>query len=130
MQNDEQHLKVLSIFHYVAGGITALFALLPSFHVLMGLFMLFAPSDSGDAFARMMGLLFILFGGVFILGGWALAACMIAVGRLLALRRRYTFCLIVAGVECIFMPIGTALGIFSLIVLLRPSVQKLFGDIA
>jgi hypothetical protein len=31
-----------------------------------------------------------------------------------------------AGVMCIFMPFGTVLGVFTLIVLLRPSVKPLF----
>jgi hypothetical protein len=31
-----------------------------------------------------------------------------------------------AGVECIFMPFGTVLGAFTLVVLLRESVKQLF----
>jgi hypothetical protein len=37
------------------------------------------------------------------------------------------YCLVVAGIECIFMPFGTVLGVFTIIVLMRPSVRNLFG---
>ena len=32
-----------------------------------------------------------------------------------------------AGLECILMPFGTVLGVFTLIVLMRDSVKALFG---
>jgi hypothetical protein len=32
-----------------------------------------------------------------------------------------------AGIECIFMPVGTVLGVFTIIVLMRDSVKELFG---
>ena len=32
-----------------------------------------------------------------------------------------------AGIECIFMPVGTVLGVFTIIVLVRNSVKALFG---
>lgn len=52
---------------------------------------------------------------------------MILAGRALAQRRRYTFCLVIAGVACMFMPFGTVLGVFTIIVLLRDSVKELFA---
>jgi hypothetical protein len=33
----------------------------------------------------------------------------------------------VAGLCCLFSPLGTLLGIFTLVVLQRPSVRALFG---
>ena len=55
-----------------------------------------------------------------------LAALIFATGRCIARRRRYMFCLVMAGVECTFMPMGTVLGIFTIIVLIRESVKQLF----
>ncbi len=40
--------------------------------------------------------------------------------------RRRLFCLVVAGVECAFMPFGTVLGVFTIAVLMRESVKELF----
>jgi hypothetical protein len=35
-----------------------------------------------------------------------------------------------AGVACLFMPFGTVLGIFTIIVLVRPQVKALFDTMA
>ena len=37
MNQDEEHLNLLSIFHYVAGGLAGLFAFFPIFHLIFGL---------------------------------------------------------------------------------------------
>lgn len=37
MNNDRQHLKLLSIFHYIMGGILAFFFLFPLIHFTIGL---------------------------------------------------------------------------------------------
>jgi hypothetical protein len=42
-------------------------------------------------------------------------------------RKHFTFCLIMAAVECIFMPFGTVLGTFTILVINRPSVRELFS---
>ena len=38
------------------------------------------------------------------------------------------FCTVVSGIACMFMPFGTVLGVFALIVLNRPSVRKRFEN--
>ena len=55
---------------------------------------------------------------------------MILAGRFLAARRRHLFCIVIAGIACMFMPMGTVLGIFTIIVLMRPSVKELFTESA
>jgi hypothetical protein len=59
--------------------------------------------------------------------GWTLAAVTVYVGRCIKRREKYTFCLIAAGLNWMHMPIGTILGVFTLIVLTRDSVGQLFG---
>ena len=129
MNQYEQHLGLLSMFHYIVGGITVLFALFPVFHLIFGLVMLLAPTkfEAQDESAPMfIAWFFIIFAAIFIMIGWALAGCVIAVGRCLAKRRRYLFCLVMAGIECILMPFGTVLGVFTIIVLMRDSVKEIF----
>jgi len=127
---DEQHLQILSIFHYVVGGLTALFACFPIFHLAMVIVMLtggFGEVPADEAFPLpLFGLFFVIFPAAIILVGWALAAAIVMTGYFLSQRRRYTFCLVVAGVECIFMPFGTVLGVFTIIVLVRPAVKAMF----
>jgi hypothetical protein len=129
MNRDEEHLKLLSIFHYVVAGCAAFFALLPGLYLVIGLFMLFAPASfagNGQPPPAFMGWFFIFMGGIFILVGWTFAALVFFAGRFLARRKHYTFCLVIAAVECLFMPFGTVLGIFSIIVLMREPTKLLF----
>jgi hypothetical protein len=51
---------------------------------------------------------------------------VVAAGYFLSLRKYYTFCLVMAGIECLFMPVGTVLGVFTIIVLMRPTVKAMF----
>ena len=52
---------------------------------------------------------------------------MICAGRFLAQRAYYTFCFVVAALECVFVPFGTVLGVFTIVVLQRPAVKEMFG---
>jgi hypothetical protein len=131
MEQDEQYLRLLSIFHYVVGGITALFASFPIIHLAIGLAMLLAPAEfksRGEAPPAFIAWLMIIFASVFIALGWALAGCVIAAGRFLVARKHYMFCLIMAGIECILIPFGTVLGVFTIVVLMKESVQRLFSQ--
>jgi hypothetical protein len=130
-QQDAEHLRLLSIFHYVVAGMQVLFASFPIIHFVIGAAMVFGPgsfgSKSGEAPPAAVGWFFMLFAGAWMLVGWTLAACMVVAGRSLAQRRRYTFCLVVAGITAaVCMPFGTVLGVFTIVVLMRPSVKEAF----
>lgn len=127
MTQDEQYLDLLAIFHYVVGGLTALFACIPFIHVALGIAMLLGAFDGKDAPPRFMGWLFIVLPAVFILAGWTLAACMVAAGRKLQQRRSHIFCLVIAGIEFLLFPFGTVLGVFTIIVLVKEPVRQLFA---
>lgn len=126
---DEQYLKLLSIFHYVVGGIVGLFACFPIIHFVVGLGILISSftQSSQNGPPALIGLFFTLFAGGFILFGWAFAICIILGGIFISKRKNYMFCMVVAGVECIFTPFGTVLGVFTIITLIRPSVKELFN---
>lgn len=127
MNQDDQHLDLLSVFHYVVGGLTALFSCVFLMHVAMGIAMLCGAFDGDDAPPRFMAWMFILLPSILVLAGWTLAGFIVATGRKLKKRTSYTFCLVVAGIECIVMPFGTVLGVFTLVVLSRESVKALFS---
>ena len=130
MTQDEDHLKLLSIFHYVVGGLAGLFALLPIFHLVIGLVMVFAPgklAEGGQSPPVFIGWIFVIFAALFITIGWAFTACVLTAGRFLAKRKHYLFCLVMGAIECIFMPFGTVLGVFTIIVLMREPVKQLFA---
>ncbi len=133
MKQDLEHLKILSIFHYVVAGFAALFASFPIIHLVIGLSMLsgnlFGEEMSSEAFpeARLFGLMFTLIPAVMILLGWTFAIALVFAGRYLGKQQQHTFCLVMSGINCLFMPFGTVLGVFTIIVLQRPSVRELFG---
>jgi hypothetical protein len=129
---DEEHLRLLALFHRILGGIAAVFALCPGLYVFLGAMSLgdstlTAKGHAGPPTA--FGVLFIVFGGVLILMGWAFAICVFSVGGRLERRTHYGFCFAMACIECLFQPLGTALGVFLLVVLLRPSVKALFASV-
>jgi hypothetical protein len=126
MNQDSEHLKLLSIFHYVVGGMAALFACIPFIHFFMGLAMTAGWIEDTDPVLPAVGVFLMVFAGIVILVGWTFAVCLIVAGRKLAARKSYTFCLVMAALACMFMPFGTVLGVLTIIVLVRPSVKHLF----
>jgi len=130
MTQDEDHLRVLSVFHYVVGGLAGLFALIPILHLVIGLVVVLAPEKldpHGEPPPALFGWIFIAVAALFITLGWAFAGCVLAAGRFLARRKHYLFCLVIGGLECIFIPFGTVLGVFTIVVLMRESVKPLFA---
>ena len=127
MKQDLEHLKLLAIFHYVVAGMAALFACIPFIHFFMGLALATGALDA-DPEAQPIGIGLMIFAGLFILAGWTLAALIAFAGRSLQTHKRYTYCLVMGGVECMFMPFGTVLGVFTIIVLMRDTVKEVFGQ--
>jgi hypothetical protein len=129
MSQDEEHLRLLSIFHYVLGGVLGLFSLFPTLHLGVGLFMILAPggfADHGEPPPAFVGWFFVIGAGIAILLGLTLAVLVLIAGRNLARRRRHLYCTVIAGVMCAFMPLGTILGVFTLITLSKSQVKALF----
>ena len=66
-----------------------------------------------------------------IVGGLLIAVItavhLAVVGVQIRKRRWWTFCYLTGWGECLMFPFGTVLGIFTIIVLARPSVKRLFG---
>lgn len=128
--HDDQHLHLLSIFHYVFAALEILFGCFPLIYAAFGVFLIYNPPPikPGDPpiSPELIGTVVALFGGILTLIAWALSACILFAGVSLAARRRYLFCLIVAAICCLSFPLGTTLGVFTLIVLSRPSVKAQF----
>jgi hypothetical protein len=128
-QNQDQ-LNLLAIFHYVCGAVIALFSCFFLMHVFMGLMIMKTPSSFGTGPQgpppKLFGEMFVTIGLVAVLSGWTVGGLTAAAGRCIATRRGYIFILVIAGINCLIVPIGTALGVCTFVVLLRPSVRALF----
>jgi hypothetical protein len=133
MNSDAEHLRLLSVFHYVVAGLAALFSLFPLLYAGMGGFFLWAarhPSinQNGQPPPPFLGWIFIGIGMFGVVLGITIAIFILLAGRALSNRNHYLLAFVVACLECLFMPFGTVLGVFTLIVLSRESVKQLFTD--
>jgi hypothetical protein len=128
---DQQHLRLLSIFYYIVGGLTVLFACFPLIHVGLGLAMVFYPEALASKPGAVpppqaLGWFFSCFGGLMFLAGQAMAVCTILSGRFIARRTRYWFIFVMACLQCALFPFGTVLGVFTIVLLSRETVKSLF----
>jgi hypothetical protein len=128
---EREHLRLLSIFHYIWGGVTLATSLLALPHIGMGLWALQSPevfdAGDGDLPAEFYGWMFLGLGLFFLVVGLIYGLVVIWVGRCLAKRKGYWFSFLVACIECLMVPIGTVLGVFTLITLSKDSVKALYG---
>ena len=132
MNQDDEHLKLLAIFHYIVGAIGAFFACFPLLYV--GMVVLFVASphfmtegQKGPPPPAAIGYVFIAIGAFFALLGWSAAIATVISGRYITKRRKRLFSVVMAAILCMFMPFGTVLGVFTIIVLTKESVQRLYG---
>jgi hypothetical protein len=184
---DTEHLRLLSIFHYVHAAIVAFYSLFAMIYVVMGVLFLAMPfvfddvpksaqqptrsalpprqttddqpskdrtpsdepkkvkelsraeaaevdstrhhrSRADEPSLTIVGIMFVCFGVAGLLIGLTYASVQILVARFIKRRKHRVFCMIVSGLNCMNVPIGLILGVFTLIVLARPSVRPLFEN--
>jgi hypothetical protein len=127
---DEDHLKLLSIFYFISAGLSGFFALFPLVYAVMGVIFLSMPESfrqgAGNPPPAVFGWVLFGFGIGFTLLLLAFAVAKLLAGFAIRKRRHRLFVLIVAGFSCLSIPYGTLLGVFTFIVLGRPSVSALF----
>ncbi len=118
------------------GGLGCLFGFFPLIYVVMGQLVL---RDAGpmagefgnthdEVFARnMMGTMFTILGAVMFIIFEAVAICVLLSAKFIKERRKYWFTFVLACLMCLSAPFGTALGIFTIITLLRKEVKEVYG---
>jgi hypothetical protein len=120
------HLRILSILHYVFGALSAFYCSFPLIHVTIGAFMISGAFPGVHEEDMIIGWCFVLIGGTIVLAGWAFAGLVFFAGYSMSRRKRYMLCFLTACLSCMHVPLGTVLGIFTIIVLARPSVKEMF----
>jgi len=129
VNRDLEHLRILSIFYYVFGGLSFFGSCFFLIYMAIGVMLLVmptGPNQGGGPPPQAIGWAFIIGSSIFVLVGWTIAFCIIMTGRFLAGQRRFIFCTVIAVLICLSIPLGTILGVFTLVVLFRPSVKLLF----
>ena len=131
MSQESEHLQLLTIFHYVVAGLTALLAFFPLLYSVIGWFLLYAAQhldpNNHEPPPAFLGWIFIVVGALFFLAGVTMAICILIAGRCLSRRKGYSFTLVTACIEYLFIPFGTILGVFTIVVLSREPVKSLFS---
>lgn len=129
---DEEHLRLLSIFYFVSAGTTALFSLFGALYVAMGLLLVTSASPfqgtQGDPPPAAVGWIFVLIGGFIVVMFAVIAGLKLYAGLCIRGRRHRVLCMVVGGLSCMGIPFGTILGIFTFMVLQRPSVIALYAS--
>jgi hypothetical protein len=133
MDHDTEHVRLLAIFHYVVAGVAVLFSLFPLLYTTIGTIFVFAarhgtPKPGEELPPEFLGWIFVVLGALLFLLGIAMAICIFIAGRCLSRRKGYSFTLVMACIECLFIPFGTILGVFTVIALSRESVKALFAE--
>jgi hypothetical protein len=130
---DAEQLRFLSICYIISGGLSALGSCIGLFYAFMGV-MFASIISSIPAKANQAPPPPAAFGGIFVVFGLSIFSVMMALAILkfvtakrLSQRRSRELCMVVAALSCIGVPLGTALGVFTFIVLSRPSVVRLFN---
>ncbi|KLI97532.1 hypothetical protein [Luteimonas sp. FCS-9] len=118
----DAQLRTLSILYHVLGALS-LAGSLP----LVALLVFGVGNEAADDFADPAGMGMIAMVGVLVLAALAGGALCIRAGLDLARRRRHGLCVAVAGLACLNIPLGTALGVYALNVLSRPDVRAAFA---
>jgi hypothetical protein len=138
---DNEHLRLLTIGYYVSAGITAFFSLIGLMYAAMGFFIGAMAAHSAHniteatqsaenaAAPAFIGALFGIVGLIIFAVALAFAGAKVYAALCLKRRKGRTFCLVVAAFSCLEMPWGTLLGVFTIIVLERPTVSRQFSPI-
>lgn len=124
---DASQLQVLAICYYVFAALGVVSLLIVAAVAMM----IFGPSGLAEhshpmpADARAVLVAMLAFGGVITVLGMVLH---FIAGQRLRQRRSRGLCQFAAAVTCLSIPLGTALGVCTFVVLARPQVRAAFGD--
>lgn len=125
IESTRDQLKLLGVF-YILLGILALPTLLVlAFHgpILDGLLETTSDPELVESIKKIVNTSIV---GFVILILVHVLVCFY-IGVCFRKQRHHTLCIIAAAFCCLSFPLGTILGVFSLIVLLKPEAKQLFG---
>jgi hypothetical protein len=131
---DAQHLTTLVVSYYVLAGLTLMLGCAGVLYIVFGVSMVFLSEDllAADPNAPPPGVIQLI-GGVVAAVGMLVAllqfvstVLLVTTARFISLRQYRTFCLVTAGLTCLSVPLGTALGVYTFVILTRPDVIERF----
>lgn len=136
MDRDAEDLRRLALAHYAVGVLTALLALPFVPGICWGVHCMRHPEALGewrllpselDFPPELIGQMVVFLFASITLMVLLHAAVVAWVGWYIARNRRYWVVYIFSLLDCTYVPFGTIIGIWALVVLNRPSVKTRFG---
>jgi hypothetical protein len=126
---DREHLRLLTLFYYIWAGFQSLGGLIGLAFVGVGAFIVSSPqiAQANNPPPPWFGAIFAGIGALVFVAVEGMAALPFFTGRFLDRRQHHTFCVVISALNCMSLPLGTALGVFSILVLQRSSVKALFA---
>jgi formate-dependent nitrite reductase membrane component NrfD len=122
----ETQINTLAVFHYLLSVPIGLMSLLSLPLVFAGLNLMRGEHSELDQAAFFSGATFLVWAAIIAISALGMAVCLLLGGLYLTKRRHHPFCLAVAGVSCLFVPLGTALGIATILFLTRDTTKEMF----
>jgi hypothetical protein len=123
--DDQRQLRLLSTFHAIFGMCAAAVLALILFTVAM---LVVEAREAPDAYGTdIIWMMIPIYGVVALMLSAVMVLNLMAARRLVA-HRSYGLCRVVAILNMLSAPLGTGLGIWSWLVLSRPSVRTAFGQ--
>lgn len=130
---DLRHLRLLSIFHFVGAGLGVIGIMFTVLHFVVMNFIMSNPemwktTDQAPSPEQFFAVFHMFKWFYAVMGVWNLFSVVLNIlsGIALLKRKWRIFSLIVAGTNCLHIPLGTALGVFTIVVLVRESVGELY----
>lgn len=127
-----EELSVLAYFHYAMGLLIAMVALVPGVFVFTGSAIAARDAAGGNRVvltegAQATATLTTVLALMLVALGVLVGALVVYGGRGLARRRNWRLCFLTSCLVCLFVPLGTLLGVITLSYLSRPAVRALFA---
>jgi uncharacterized BrkB/YihY/UPF0761 family membrane protein len=129
VDRDQEHLRLLTMCYYILAGSTALFSLFALIYVVFGAIIasgVLPSSQTQNSDPRVVGYILTAVGAAVFLLGMGMAVLYYLVARGLRNHRWRILCYVMAGLSCLYIPFGTAIGVCTIVVLNRPDVKNLF----
>ena len=117
MSKLDRNLHALAICYRILGGLVGL--------VLSFLILLIGTSVLTSGSVALIGMAIPL---VLLLVGATIALALFEVASALQNHERRTFCLVVAWLVCALFPLGTVLGVLTILQLIQPEAERAFDE--
>jgi hypothetical protein len=130
---DGEHLRLLAIFHFIWAGLALVGLAFLGLHFAIMSAVIFSrpelmhPNVHGGTTPASVFRMFRWVYLFFALGLVTCGAANLLSGLFLLRRRHWTYSVVIAALDCLQLPLGTILGVFTLVVLNRGSVRRAYA---